>query len=143
MGGPPGFTMPSKIVYGPTGTSMSHQYYQYSQPNPKLSFLATLDLPDLSCLTNDPILHALFWPPIPTKLPSDIPKIDGKPGEDPNNHTMTFDLWCSSNSLMDDSICLKIFQRNLTGSEAKWYIELPRHSFGEFNTLAMAFWTHF
>jgi hypothetical protein len=109
MGGPSSFKIPSQPVYGPTGTSMSHQYYQYSQPNQKLSFLATLDMPDLSCLTNDPILHALFWPPIPAKLPFDIPKFDGKPGEDPNNHVMTFHLWCSSNFLMDDSIHIIIF----------------------------------
>jgi hypothetical protein len=67
----------------------------------------------------------------------------GKPGEDPNNHVMTFHLWCSSNSLMDDSIHLRLFQRSLTGSTTKWYIELSRHSFGDFNTLAMDFLTHF
>jgi hypothetical protein len=116
MGGPPGFTMPSQPVYGPTGTLDATSYYQYSQPNRQLPFLATLDLPDLSCLTNDPIQHAPFWPPIPAKLPSDIPKFDGKPGEDPNNHVMTFHIWCSSNSLMDDSIRLRLFQRTLTGS---------------------------
>jgi hypothetical protein len=64
-------------------------------------------------------------------------------GEDPNNHVMTFHLWCSSNSLMDDSIRLRLFQRTLTGSAAKWYIELPRASFHDFNSLAMSFLTHF
>jgi hypothetical protein len=73
----------------------------------------------------------------------DIPKFDGKVGEDPNNHVMTFHLWCSSNSLMDDSIRLRLFQRTLTGSAAKWYIELPRGFFSDFNTLAMAFLTHY
>jgi hypothetical protein len=101
--------------------------------------LATLDLPDLSHLTNDPIQHAPFWPTIPAKLPSDIPKFDGKPGEDPNNHVMTFHLWCSSNSLMDDSIHLRLFQRTLTGATMKWYIELSRNSFVDFNSLAMDF----
>jgi hypothetical protein len=84
-----------------------------------------LDLPDLSRLMNDPISHSPFWPVIPAKLPSDIPKFDGKPGDDPNNHVMTFHLWCSSNSLMDDSIRLHLFQRTLTGTTTKWYIELP------------------
>jgi hypothetical protein len=111
--------------------------------NRQLPFLATLDLPDLSRILNDPIRHSPQWPVIPAKLPSDIPKFDGKVGEDPNNHVMTFHLWCSSNSLMDDSIRLRIFQRTLTGSAAKWYIELPRGFFSDFNTLAMAFLTHY
>jgi hypothetical protein len=97
----------------------------------------------LSRLTNDPILHSPYWPVIPAKLPSDIPKFDGKPGEDPNNHVMTFHLWCSSNSLMDDSICLRLFQCTLTGSATKWYIKLPRGSFQDFNSLAMSFLMHF
>ena len=95
-------------------------------------FLATLNLPDLSRLTNDPILHLPHWPAIPTKLPSDIPKFDGRPGEDPSTHVMTFHLWCSSNSLVDDSIKLRLFQRTLTGAAAKWYIELPRGQISDF-----------
>ena len=39
----------------------------------KLPFLATLNLPDLSRLTTDPVAHDPAWPAIPTKLPSDIP----------------------------------------------------------------------
>ena len=35
------------------------------------------------------------------------------------------------------------FQRTLTGIAAKWYIELPQHSFWDFNALAMVFLTHF
>jgi hypothetical protein len=120
---------------------MPHQYHP--QINRQLPFLATLDLPDLSRLTNDPIFHSPVWPVIPAKLPSDILKFDGKSGEDPNNHVMTFHLWCSSNSLMDDSIRLCLFQRTLTGSATKWYIELPRASFHDFNSLAMSFLMHF
>jgi hypothetical protein len=44
---------------------------------------------------------------------------------------------------MDDSIRLRLFQRTLTGSATKWYIELPRASFHGFNSLAMSFLTHF
>jgi hypothetical protein len=44
---------------------------------------------------------------------------------------------------MDDSIRLCLFQRTLTGSAAKWYIELPQGFFSNFNTLAMAFLTHY
>ena len=44
---------------------------------------------------------------------------------------------------MDDSIRLCLFQRTLTGSAAKWYIELPCGSFVDFGTLTLAFLTHF
>jgi hypothetical protein len=102
-----------------------------------------LDLPDLSRILNDLIHHSPQWPVIPAKLPSDIPKFEGKVGEDPNNHVMNFHLWCSSNLLMDDSIRLLLFQRTLTSSTAKWYIELPQGFFSDFNTLAMDFLTHY
>ena len=128
-------------MYGPTGVPMPHQYYP--QVNRQLPFLATLDLLDLSRLTNDPIFHSPVLPAIRAKLPSDILKFDEKSGEDPNNHVMTFHLWCSSNSLMDDSIRLYLFQRTLTCSATKLYIELPHTSFHGFNSLAMSFLTHF
>ena len=57
---------------------------------PKFLFLATLNLPDLSKLMNDPVRHDPLWPPVPTKLPSDIPKFEGKVGEDPGAHATTF-----------------------------------------------------
>jgi hypothetical protein len=109
MGGPSGFAIPLQPIYGHVGVPMSHGYYQYPRANRQIPFLATLDLPDLSHLTNDTILHAPFWTPIPAKLPSYILKFNEKPKEDPNNHVMNFHLWCSSNSLMDDSICLRLF----------------------------------
>jgi hypothetical protein len=141
----PGASLYGQSAYAPTGlpTGLPPQSHQYPQVNRQLPFLATLDLPDLTRILNDPIRHSPQWPAIPAKLPSDIPKFDGKAGEDPNNHVMTFHLWCSSNSLMDDSIRLRLFQRTLTGSAAKWYIELPRGFFSDFNTLAMAFLTHY
>ena len=102
MGGPP-------PVNGPTGNPMPHQYYP--RPfNSQLPFLATLDLPYFSQLTNDPILRAPHWPQMPRKLPSGIPKFDGKLTKYPQNHVMTFHYWCCSNSLMDDSIYLCLFQ---------------------------------
>jgi hypothetical protein len=73
---------------------------------PKLPFLETLHLPDLTRLLNDPIYHDLHWPPMLTKLPSDIPKFEAKPNEDLGDHMTTFHLWCSSNSLKDDAIQL-------------------------------------
>ncbi len=105
--------------------------------------MESLELPDLSRLTNDPIAYTPWWSTILHKLPSDIPKFNGNPGEDPSNHVMTFHLWCSSNTLNDDSIRLRLFQHTLTGSAAKWYIELPRASFDNFSTLATTFLTHF
>ena len=105
--------------------------------------MATLELLDLNRLTKDPIAYAPWWPTIPHKLPSDIPKFNGNPSEDPSNHVMTFHLWCSSNTLNDYSIRLRLFQRTLTSPVEKWYIELPRASFDNFSTLATTFLTHF
>jgi hypothetical protein len=70
-----------QTAYGPTGipTGLPPQSHQYPHVNRQLPFLATLDLPDLSRILNDPILHSPHWPVIPAKLPSDIPKFDGKP----------------------------------------------------------------
>ena len=73
---------------------------------------------------------------MPTKLPSDIPKFEGKAGECPQNHIMTFHLWCSSNIIIDDLIRLRLFQRTLTGVVAKWYIELPQAKYPDFNSSA-------
>jgi hypothetical protein len=108
----PGSSHYGQTVYGPTGfpTGLPPQSHQYPQVNRQLPFLATLDLPNLSRILNDPIHHSPQWPAIPAQLPSDIPKFDGKVGEEPNNHVMNFHLWCSSNSLMDDSIRLRLFQ---------------------------------
>jgi hypothetical protein len=80
---------------------------------------------------------------MPTKFPSDIPKFEGKPNEDPGDHVTTFHLWCSSNSLRDDSIQLRLFQCTLIGSAAKWYIELDRSRYSTFGELAMVFLNHF
>jgi hypothetical protein len=94
-------------------------------------------------LLNDPICHDPRWPPMPTKLPSDIPKFEAKPNEDPGDHVTTFHIWCSSNSLKDDSIQLRLFQRTLIGSVMKWYIELDRLRYSSFVELPMAFLNHF
>ena len=111
--------------------------------HPSLPFLAMLNLPNLSRLTNDPVAHDPVWSTVPTKLPSDIPKFEGKPGEDPSEHVTTFHLWCSSNSLHHDSIRLRLFQRTLTGPAVKWYIELLGGDYTSFNGLAMTFLNHF
>ena len=138
-----GGNIPSVNAY--EGGSSPYQFQQnwnMVQP-PKIPFLATLNFPNLSKLINDPIMNSLAWPPIPTRLPSDIPKFEGKANEDPNTHVMTFHLWCSSNSLMDDSVQLRLFQRTLMGAAAKWYIELPLAGFADFGSLANTFLHHF
>jgi hypothetical protein len=108
-------------------------------PNILMPYLASLNIPNLTKLMNDPILHDPTWPNIPTKLPSDIPKFEGKPWEDPTNHVMTFHLWFSSNNIMDDSILLRLFQRTLTGSPVKWYVDEKIGSHVTFESLAKAF----
>jgi len=110
---------------------------------PRLLFLATLNFPDHTKLMNDPMFHDLNWPPVPTKLPSDIPKFEGKASEDPRDHVTSFDLWCSSNYLNDDSIWLRLFQRKLTGVTTKWYIQLPHSTYHFFHNLAKVFLNHF
>jgi hypothetical protein len=112
-------------------------------PQPQMPYLASLNIPDLTKLTNDPILHDPTWPAMPTKLPSDIPKFEGKAGDDPTNHIMTFHLWCSSNNIMDDSVRLRLFQCTLTGPSAKWYVEEKSGSHTTFESLAKAFLTFF
>jgi hypothetical protein len=94
-------------------------------------------------LLNDPICHDLHWPPMPMKLPSNIPKFEAKPNEDLGDHVTNFHLWCSSNSFKDDSVQLRLFQRTLIRSVVKWYIELDRSRYSSFGELEMAFLNHF
>lgn len=122
----------------------------YNTPWPELTLPPTIDAifclsqhTDLTKLTNDPILHDATWPAMPAKLPLDIPKFEGKAGDDPTNHVMTFHLWCSSNSIMDDSIRLRLFQCTLTSPSAKWYVEEKSGSHTTFESLAKAFLTFF
>jgi hypothetical protein len=110
---------------------------------PRLPFLAMLNIPDLSKLMNGPVSHEPTWPPVPTKLPSDILKFKGKNGEDLGDHVTTFHLWCSSNSLNDDSIRLRSFQHTLIGVAMKWYIELLRAEYGTFSQMVLVFINHF
>jgi hypothetical protein len=112
-------------------------------PNPPMTYLVSLNIPDLTKLTNDPILHDPTWTNMPTKLPSDIPKFKGKSGEDLSNHVMTFHLWFSSNNIMDESILLRLFQRKLIGPSAKWYVEEKSGSHVTFESLVKSFMAFF
>lgn len=78
-----------------------------------------------------------------TKLPSDIPKIEGNGGEDPTDHVSSFNKWSSSNSITDDSIRLRFFQCTLIGDAAKRYVDQPSTSHSVFATLAKAFLSYF
>ena len=87
--------------------------------------------------------HEPSWSVIPAQLPSDIPKFEGKAGEDPGEHITTFHLWFSLNSLNHDSVHLMLFQCTLIGPTVKWCIELLGESYTSFNDLAMTFLNHF
>jgi len=110
---------------------------------PKILFLATLHLPDFSRLLRNPICHDPHLPAMLTKFPSDIPTFEGKPGKDPGEHMINFHLWCSSNSLRDDSVQLHLFQHTLIEGATKWYIELDHSRYSYFSDLAMVFLKHF
>jgi hypothetical protein len=112
-------------------------------PPPPMPYLVSLVIYNFSKLMNDPILHDPTWPNMPTKLPSDIPKFEGKSGEDPANHVMTFHLWCSSNNIMDDFVHLILFQRTLTSPLTKWYVDEKSGSHVSFESLAKAFLAFF
>jgi len=58
----------------------------------RLTFLETLNIHNFMKIMNDPMLHDPKWPLIPMKLPSNIPKFEGKDGEYPTNHVMMFQL---------------------------------------------------
>jgi hypothetical protein len=90
----------------PSASQTPGPFFLGYQQQPKLPFLATLHLPDLTRLLNDHICHDTHWPPMPKKFPLDIPKFEAKPNEDPSDHVTTFHLWCSSNSLKDDFVQL-------------------------------------
>jgi hypothetical protein len=103
---------------------------------PPMPYLVSLKILDLSKLMNDPILHDPTWPNMPTKLPSNIPKFEGKSGEYPTNHVMTFHLWSYSNNIMDDSVLLRLFQCTLTGPSSKWYVDEKSGSDVTFESLS-------
>ena len=47
--------------------------------------------------------------PIPSKIPSDVLKFEGKNGEDTNDHVMTCHSWFSLNSLHRGFFKLRLF----------------------------------
>ena len=73
-----GFYEQPQQTFVPTEVALPYQYYKYAQPNQQLSFLTTLEFPNLSNLINDPIQHDPFWPTISGKISPDITKVDEK-----------------------------------------------------------------
>jgi hypothetical protein len=127
-----------------SGTQTTHTMAGINPSQPlQMPYFASLNILDLSKLTNDPILHDPTWPTMPTKIPSDIPKFEEKEEEDLFNHVMTFHLWCSSNSTVDDSVQLMLFQCTLTGPSAKWYVDEKSRSHVTFESLSKTFLTLF
>ena len=77
--------------------------------NLNFPYMANLNFPDLSQLIKDPIAHDPSWLVIPTKLPSHIPKFEGKVEKNPSNHILSFPLYFSSNSIIEYSVHLCLF----------------------------------
>jgi hypothetical protein len=80
---------------------------------------------------------------MPTKLPSNIPNFEGKLGEDPSNHMISFNLWCSSNSITEEFVRICLFQITLMGATAKWYIDQPRNIHRAFKSIVKVFLSFF
>ena len=57
------------------GSGSQHTMAGANPPPPLQMYLASLNILDLTKLTNDPILHDATWPAMPTKLPSNIPNV--------------------------------------------------------------------
>jgi hypothetical protein len=105
--------------------------------------MAMVNFPYFSRLMNDPVHHDPSWPLVPTNIPSDIPKFEGNTGKDLGDHVTTFHLWCSSNSLNDDFIHLRLFQCTLMVVTTNSYIELPSETYMIFTQTVLVFLNHF
>lgn len=86
-------------------------------------------------IMNESICHDPKFPPMTTKLPNDAPKFKGKLGENTTTHITTYNLCCSSNSLVDDSMWLLLFLCTLIRYATKSYIELDRESYSHYYLL--------
>lgn len=110
---------------------------------PSLPYMPNWSLLNSNKIINDPLLHDHNLPPMPTKLPSNIPKFEGNPREYPTNHVPSFHMWFSSNSISKESIHLHLFQRTLTRSTTKGYVNQPHFSHSTFATLSNTFPSYF
>lgn len=93
---------------------------------------------------NDPISYNATWIGLYTKIPSYIPKHEGRDGDNPINYdARTFHSWFSSNSIIDIIMKRKILLCALTGVAMLWYIDLKYVSYFSFTTIAIELLTHF
>lgn len=86
--------IPGYLGYPPLGMGLAPQGYQYPSQDPihQFPFIATFNFLDLSQLTNYPLIYLPYWLTIHTKFPNDIPKFEGKLGEDLFSHVMTYHI---------------------------------------------------
>jgi len=56
---------------------------------------------------------------------------------------MSFHLWCSLKSIMEDFVKFCLFQRTLMGATAKWYIEKLRNTHCTFESISKVLLTFF
>lgn len=91
-------------IFGPYGLNMTSPLNDNLFSNTQFPFITTLELPDLSRLVRNPILHNPSWLNFPTNIIINIPKFDKKPREDPTTHIITCHLWHVSNFMLHDSI---------------------------------------
>lgn len=70
------FNMPrgNSMGIGPSAQQLSNNWGTRAMPG--IPFLATLNISDLSKITNDLLFHIPNWALVPTKLPSYIPKFE-------------------------------------------------------------------
>jgi hypothetical protein len=108
-------------------------------PPPHMPYLASLNISDLTKLTNDPILHNPTWPAMPTKLPSDILKFEGKAGDDPANHIMTFSPMVFFEQHHGRVHPIEVISMYTHYPSAKWYVEERSGSHTTFESLAKSF----
>ena len=99
---------------------MARDNHRPNSNQTSMSFMEILNLFDLKKLINGLINNDPMWPNMPNKLPFDIPNFESKPREGLSNYIMSFYLWCSCNSIMEDLIRLRILQHTLMGVATKW-----------------------
>ena len=109
---------------------------QAPSPPPRMPYMVGLNFPYLRKLINDPIAHDLAWCAMPTKLHSDIPKFKGQVGEYLDNCIMYFHIWCSSNSIIEDSVWLASFNEPL---QDPLFVNEPIVTYDTFEGIAKAF----
>jgi len=112
-------------------------------PTPLLPFVNGPGHRDFNHLINDPLLHNPTWLEMSKELPSNILRFEGNPREGPTNHVHPFHMWCSSNSITNDSIHLWLFQCMVTEATTKWYVDNARATHSTLATLFETFISYF